>query len=993
MSISTSYRFLLIAGWLITCSYAFGPKLHTAENRNSYQTNTIENQPEIDYNKRISHYLDQQTKTFLQKMSVREKFLLQMIINITDEIEQRGASGILDGDVGFKEIYEKQEELIKRYSIEVENIVSLIRELEDLENYVSKTEKHKIIEEIVDLKSHLMAVLENRQLYKKKEYTKSEAAKLVQEYSDEIDSLLKIYDRLDRFERVVQEKSDQEMLSTIQEQKQKLVKILGIWTSEDDSKVQADLIKEYITEAERIVEILKQMDQLAMASRVDSTGISGDIEKTKVNLVQTIDKRIFKIFNYQVHTKHDGPSISDYLKQWKAKKYSDFLARLTQYRIFKNRLITTAAENERNRMLEKDLSDALISYAANKFDLAEMQFKEVIQSYAEYYPNMDGVIFYISEANYARSYFDAAYEGYTELIESYPHSKYLAQSLWKMMLISYTYGWKQKFYSYFEKLNNMPESLGRQKMSNAYYLAGYVYSENRRFKEARGVLEKLSKDSKYYYPCQYLLGIVFVNLDNYSKAKKIFEKLADEENYPWTDLNVAIIRNNALIKLGYIHYQRAEYEKAIKIFERVSQGYNNYDKSIIAQAWANLKSGKYEESIKKVNNLLGNYLSSNFTYEALVLSAHCKRILNRTEEAKKDLRYVTNAHGILELTQKYHNERRRILEQAKELDRLEIIALERQDKLLYPEMVKIRDNVNEALLTLNYRGLTGSLLMEQFNDERKNVVRQIERLDEMIQLANSQGNTDAVRKVEKQRERLIDILETYKTDKSLSNATYFMDYPLATKEGGIIYRRGIIKKMFQDMIAEKKRLESDINEIMKLLPQTKSLDNIESNIDLEILEKDLQDLRNRLNRLQIWLVQNKLDDLNTNFDQWADFSGFGMSDINFSALKDKGAKIATYSQNIAVIDKILTQKRALLEKKIEQFNKQMAKVEKKMEQERIRLEKLERQKYFQNIYFDTKEKEVEKKAEDVEFERLIEEELKRHLHEKAKKNESQIPPN
>jgi len=994
MRLGCSYGVILLAGWLIFFSDAFGSRFYAANKKISNLTKTIENQPEIDYNNHIRHYLDQQTKNFLKKMAVREKFLLQMVLNIADEIKQRGTAGILYGEIGFRVIYENQEKLIDEYLIEVDNITSLIRELEDLEKYVSKGENQDIIEEISDLKSHIEGVLESRKLYKKKEYTTSEAAKLVREYSDEIDSLLRIYDRLEQFERVAQEHSDQEVISSIKKQKQRLVKIIGRWTSEDNTESQNDLVQEYLSETEKIVEILKQMDQLAVASGVDSLEVTENIEKARENLIQNIDERIFKIFDYQVQARYQAPTIADYIKQWKAKKYSEFLANLTQYRILRNRLITTATENERNRMLEKDLSDALVNYAAKDFDLVEMQFQEIMKSFAEYYPNMDGVLFYISEANYARSYFDAAYDGYTKLIEKYPHSEYLGQSLWKMMLISYTYGWKQKFFSYFDKLNNMPESLSKEKMSNAYYLAGYVYSEAGRFQEARKALEKISKDSRYYFPAQYLLGIVFVNLDNYSKAKKIFTKLAFEENYPWTDLNITILRNNALIKLGYIHYQRAEYEKAVEIFERVSQGHQDYDKSIIAQAWATLKSGKYEETIHKVNQLFRNYLSSNYTYEALVLGAHCKRILNRTEEAKEYLKYVTNARNVLDLNQKYNKERRQILEQTKELDRLEAIAFERQDKVLYPEMVKIRDKVHEALLALNYSGSVGNMLIRQFNDERKNVIRQIDQSNDMIQLAEAQGDTQTIRKIEIQRDRLINVLETYQIDNSLSNTYSFVDYPLATKEGGIIYRRGIIKNMFQDMMSEKKRLESDINQIMKLLAQKETVDDIESNVDLEILEKDLQDLRNRLNRLQIWLTQNNVEDLSSNFEQWADFSGFGLSDINFSALRDKDANIASYTKNIATIDKILAQKKGLLEKKIEHFNKQMFQIEKKMTRERIRLEKLERQKYFQNIYFDTKVKEVEKKTEDEEFELMIEQELKRKdLDDKSKQQESEFPLN
>ncbi|MBN1349675.1 tetratricopeptide repeat protein [candidate division KSB1 bacterium] len=921
-------------------------------------------------------------------MSAKEKFLLQMIQNIIAEIRQRGTLETFGADIGFKLIYAKQDSLIDEYSTELEAIVSLIHELEDLESYVSRIENRKILDEISDLKSQLGGVLENRKLHKKKQHTKSDAAKLIQQYSIEIDSLLKIYDQLELFEKIASQKNDQEILATIQSQKQKLIRIIGLWQPEESSETQDDLVQEYMLEAEKVVAILNQIDQIADSSRTDTTGVRDDIQKTKADLVRSVDRRILVLLGYHLKRKVDGPSISDYLKQWKAHKYSEFTARLTQYRILKQRLVATATASERNRMLELDMSDALLNFAAKDYDLADLQFNEILKFYSDYFPNMDGIHFYICEANFARSYFDAAFAGYSALLDDYPDSNYRARAIWKMMLISFTYGWKSKLFSYYEKLKQLPPTLEEEQLSNAHYLAGYAYAEAQKFKDAKRALELISESSKYYYPGQYLLGIVYVNLDNFSKAKKIFTNLADIENYPWSDINAATIRNDALIKLGYIHYQRGEYEKALDVFNRVSKGYEEFDNSLIAQAWANLKTGKYSDSIDKTNALLNIYVSSNYTYEALALSAHCKRILDKKVEAKADLQYISSARSTLDLSEKYNEERRHIIEQSKELNRLEEEVLERQDEALYPEVQRIRDTLNEALLAFSQHGTTGSIVIRQLNDERREIVRQVQRLDAMIKQAREGGNYEELSMAEEQRERLLNILKDFENTSNAANTNHFIEYPLATKEGGIAYRRGILNNMIQDMVTEKKRLEADIAEVTKLLGQRESMNDIESSVDLEMLESELQDLQNRLNRLQIWLTQNEVEDLNTNFEHWTDYSGLGMTDINFGTIKDQQKKIEAYSQNVAIVEDILSKKKTMLERKVECFNQQMEQIEAKIQKERVRLEKLERRKYFDNIYFDSKEKEVQKRTEDEEFERMMEEELrKRQFEKKTTKDE------
>lgn len=943
-------------------------------------------QPEIDYEKKLDSYLNFNSKGFVEKMAVKEKFLLQLIQNITKEIQSRGDGSAIAEDVGFKIIYEEQNKLISEYTQEVENILGLITELEQLENYVVRAENRKMLGEIQDLKENLKAALENRQLYKKKIYTPNEAGDLIEEYSAELDSILNIYEMLEKFEKYAQYRNDTDILAEIKIQKRQLTKIIGLYSPESGSPMGDKLVEDYIDESDKIVKILNEVDN--MNANIDSVVDHTASNQIKNSLINSIDERLLKLSGYQVQKKYQGPSVSEFFKAWRSEKLADYQARLTKYRIMNTRLLNTGSETERKRMLERAMSDAMVNYSARDFNLSEVQFKDILKNYADYFPEMDGVVYYMAESNYARSFYDVAFENYDYLVKKYSNSKFLGRSLWKMMLICYTYDWKNKFFTYFEKLKDLPAATGLESMNDAYYLAGHLYASTGKFRKAQLFLNKIPKDTEYYFAAQYLLGVVYVNLDNYTRAKKIFEVLSNKKNYPWTNANITTIRNEATIRLGFLHYQRGEYQKAIETLSQVSKGYDNYDKSLMVQAWAKLKTGQYEESIYKINSLFSDYLSSNYTYEALVLSAHCKQILDDPLAAKKDLKYVASAHSVLKLSDEYNNERRRILEQASELNRLETQILERQDKEMYQETMKIRDTINEALVAFNYRGIAGSQLINEFNDERKEIIRQIKQFDFIMQKAKGDGNKSLVAQAEKQRTRLIRVLEKYQADKSVTNINYFIDYPLATKEGGIQYRRGIIKNMFQEIVEEKQRLERDIKVTMELLAQHGDFNNVSSQVDLEILEEDLASLKNRLNRLQIWLADNPVNKLDTNFDQWADFSGFGMSDINFRNLLDSDNKIATYSKNIELIDQLLSQKQKALETKIASFDKKMAKIMGDVDSERIRLEKLERKKYFQNIYFDTKEKEVKRKTEDEEFERMLEEELRRSSFEEELKDKS-----
>ncbi|MDW7679987.1 MAG: tetratricopeptide repeat protein, partial [bacterium] len=280
--------------------------------------------------------------------------------------------------------------------------------------------------------------------------------------------------------------------------------------------------------------------------------------------------------------------------------------------------------------------------------------------------------------------------------------------------------------------------------------------------------------------------LVFVNSNQFDVAKSTFEGIVARKNHPWTDLNASIIRNESLLKLGYLHYQRGEYDRALGYFSQISRGFENYDEGLLGQAWANLKKGKYDVAVNKVDVLSNNYLMSNYTYEALVLSAHCKRAQNQTQQALNDLRYVANSKMVLNKVHEYNQERRRVLKQLDELEALEEQVLEHQNRELYPKIVKTRELINTGLASFRFRGAVSSRIMEEYNSERKLLIRQVEEFDRIIQFAENEGDTKLLNDAVKQRDRMITVLKQYQLNKPLTKISYFMDYPVATREGGVV---------------------------------------------------------------------------------------------------------------------------------------------------------------------------------------------------------------
>jgi hypothetical protein len=922
----------------------------------------------ISYEDRLRFYLDVKTKNFLIEMADKEMILLQTIANVTAEIKQRGLEGLAQDEAGFDLLYKKTQTLTESYTAEMEAILAVIDEISALSRTMERERRYDLVEEFQDLKGRLVAALDHRELYKKAPATKSHVSGLVKEYDVEVDSLLRIYNRLEKFQRVATAKGDSAILPLVEKQK---AKILGMVADlKSDSIATPDLAGSFLLETERIATLLGELDKLEKASS-GTLDTALEIETVRRNMIAQLDTRLRKLLGLNGY---DKPTLEAMFQLWRGARLADYEARAAEYAVMKKSLLETGNAKERTRLLERDLTDGLLNYAAERYRVAELQLSAVMQDYDRYFTNWDAVMFYRAESFYARALYPTAYENYELLLRRYPDSKFLGMALLRLLTIAHTLKWEQPFFSYYERIDSAALSTEEQKskggtvrldsriVERSRYLAGYYLLNLDRHAEAETALALIPPASRYHFAAQYLRGIVQANLGNLAGALQHFQYLAESEGpvigLTLTDPTTTLIRNNALMRLGFIHYQRGELENAVRYFEKVSRGAENYDQTLIGLSWTYLKKGDLEKTITATGTVLGNYLSSNYQYEALVLSAHCRRLLEQPDKALENLRYVAHAHGVLELSKEYNAEREQILAQLGEVERMEKAALEHQDKKLYGIISEVRQSLMGMLFSFGYRSNTGELFVDAFSEERQNIYRQLQQLDRLAAEARQSGLIEVERDAIERRNRLVRVLETYQADRSIRNVNYFVDYPLATKESGAAHRRQIVLDLFKEMEAEQERLKQNLSTADRLISEPPARRDINIALDLKAVQDDFRNLKYRMDRFQTWLSSYDVDAVTTDIAHWADLSGFGMSDIAFQEINRREHKIDLYSQNIASIDNILRGRKTSLEQMLRDFDREMRKIEEELLNEQVRLDRLEHDTYFRNSYFDTSESEL-----------------------------------
>jgi len=923
----------------------------------------------ISFEDRLQEFVNSRTRDFYWDMRVKEKFLTLYLRNLIDEIKARQGEGGLIDLSEFDRLFGRPDTLVQSYAEELQQLVGIFEELERLEKAPGAREDPKTLERVLDLKERVKAVIEDRDFYKRRYLTPSVALELIREYSGEIESLLRIYDELSYLRRKINDYADKEAAKEIARQideTQRRIDQALTGKAEDQP-----LVDRYYRETLRIVGVLRELDNLK--ERIDphkQEKLYEEVIQLKDSILRKVDKALLSTLGYTNFERvNRNPRFEEFFEEWKASQVLKYNVKLSRARILKQQLLKSATDVQRERMFKADLAEALVSYASKDFALAEMQFKDILDTYT-FYQDVGDLVFYLAESYLAQRKYESAKNYYLRVVKDFSSSEYAPEAYYRLMLISETFGDYQAFQEYYGALEErFAQNPKEELFVRASYLAGYVHFSQGNYDQAISCLERVPPDSKYYYPALFLIATSYAGKRIFSKAIPIFTFLSEEKNYPWTDAERNLIKNNALLKLGFIYYEQGEFAQALRCFERISKGFDKYDEALLGKAWAEFQMGQLTASINDLDRLFWNFLTSNYLYEAKVLSAHCNKILGNVEEALQDLRYVANARRALRISESYNQERQKILAQLREIERLETQALLMGDRARFEKLFKLRDKLNAALREFYYQGYPGFVLLEEFEEERARILKQIQDLEAYEEVVKMLGYKDLQRDIRRRIRRLMGTLEVYQADRRIKKVDYFADYPLARKESVANYREEILNRILQQIRIEKSRIAEGLQNVQNWIKQAKKQDNWEAVVKLETKEQELIRLRDRLDSYYVYLLEREDKEVNTDFNRWADFSGFGMSDLDFTQLKLLDRKIEEYQRNAGVIELAIARKKKEMEKRVWELTQRMNRLQREIERKKLLEQLKKKEEYFQTQYFVTEEPGmgVEKAKGELEF--------------------------
>ncbi len=903
--------------------------------------------PDVSFQERLYHYLTLKTEHVVEDLMAKEIEAAQLVDLINTELNRRqkvvlSAIAVVEG---------AKDSLIAEYDEELDLLIKLYNNLEHLERVAEYGDQLQAYDEVHNVKSIVVSSLEDRELYKKGVYSTKRVGQTIDVYTAELDTMLGIYDTLEHLRKRAIALQNEEALSRISNQKQKLLKVLSQWGGLGPLS-EEDYIR-YKLEAERIHKVVENIDKIAK-DRTESN--RQKIHRLKKNLVDSLDQTVYDLMvveNRDVDVYH---STAEFIETWKKERLVDVETHLTKYKTMRAEIIRQSGRDDVQRLLTEQIKNALLNYANDLYRVSEFQFRDIIKTYEPHFGRLTPIHYYLAEALYHQKAYERAKQKFENIVNRSKTSTFHVDALVRLLQYADRNEGTVRFFALYEQIVKLDSLASGELISYAHYKAANKYFSNAKFHHAGRVLEKIPESSRFHLPALLLKGVSYLNLDDYDAAIPVFQTLSRNRSYPWTDLDVAYIRNTALLRLGMIYYQRNDFNRAQQYFDRVSQGFRSFDNALIGKAWSALRLGEHEASIDQSYNLLRNHLASNYSYEALVLSAHCKQVLGQPESALQNYRYVIRARKMMNTAKDYHKEQNRLIDRKKQLSRLEAEALEKRQDILYYKVEEMQEKLSRLLFRIHQKGDSGSRLIRDYQDERVDIIHHLDDIDQVIHWAEQAGKPEIVEKAVEQRQRLLRVLQTFQADRDVVNTTYLVDFPLAAMEANLIWQRDNFVDLYRNLNLEKRRLENSINDLQNINSGELSFSD---KLDMEILNGDLQHLQNRLSRFRHWLSQELPDAPQSRLEYWSDYAGFELSKIVYQLRQKKVDQIGDYAARIQEIRDLLKARKTDLETRLQDFNQEIRALQERWLSRKIELEQLEKQTYFEKYYFDTSERESE----------------------------------
>ena len=652
-------------------------------------------------------------------------------------------------------------------------------------------------------------------------------------------------------------------------------------------------------------------------------------------------------------------TIWDLFVEWRRTNRLQYEARWTDIEIVKSRLLKNGTAMEKDRMFRRELQSALLAYNFRNFDLADRLFEEIIKKY-DFINTLDDVYFYKGEVNYQLERYSASTTAYLDLVKNYPTSAYTHKAYARLVAISHHFGDVRKvaeYYGEFEKVVVGNDPL----VDEIRFTAGLSAVSAGAYEQAVNILNNILPASKFYIDGRYVLAQAYAGSRNFTEAENVLKGVVNNYNTP-SNYHYNIYLKLAYIKFEMSDFLQSnlaldEIGGEFSLYDRVLMAYTwNYYKTELLK---DEDERDFEIAKKYIYILTQEFSTSDYYLEAKTLLAYIYQLERNTQGAIAHYEYVYQSGHTKNISDQSLRESERIRQTLSELETDKTSALQKNEEGAYLAARSRYLNLQDSLLSIKYAELSPNSIALQKETER--LETQIEQLDRLRVLAIERNSPDVIDRIDELRERLSDQLKDARdlSTYSFLGINYYDEHPLARKESLSEDQNRKLMAMRTEALVESQSLKKKIAEIDTRMNRARGTKNYKQMVFLDIERDRYNDLLRKYDLLHTITYDVDAMSSDIQLDKWSNYGAFGIANVNFSVRQDEQNKVAYYSRQIDTINQILNNRKTLLDYKVKLIDGEINFMTRKVRrQERLR-ERAELDRKFEESYFDTHTSELQ----------------------------------
>jgi TolA-binding protein len=658
----------------------------------------------------------------------------------------------------------------------------------------------------------------------------------------------------------------------------------------------------------------------------------------------------------------EQPTIFDLFKEWKNTHLVKFETRWTDVQIIKNRLLRDGAPIEKERMFKRELRYAVMAYNFRDYDLAERMFEELLIRY-NFLSDLDDIYYYRGEANYNLGRYHSAQEAYLQLVQLYPVSIFASKAYHKLIKIAYHFEDPVKvaeYYQNFERIAATSDPL----YGEARLIYGLSSLDNARYENAAQALSAVSALSPYYHEAQYLLAQAYCGADNINEAENILRELIKGSRLtPDFRFNVLLKlgyikfeKGEYLMAVNYFD----QIAGTFPFYDRVLIGYSwAFYRLELAKPYDKDKPRELPMAKKYLRMLIDNFPVSEYVLEAKSLMGYIYQLEMKPEAAISQFNYTYRTRHPKEFSDQMIAERDSLKETLRQTEYYAEKALVNNNPPAYYKAKGVNDRLLDTYMQMSYRDLSSSGVAVR--NEVVRISEQLKELERLRVMAVERDNQALIKRIDGLQERLQYVLKETPLEESTSplGVNYFDAYPSARKESVIESNNNKVLVMRASAADERESLNQELAALSAEIERARSRKDYKQLAQLELRYNKLKEISKKYDYLDTYAHSLALKQSNINLEKWSDYGAFGIANVNFEIKRNKGERLSYYNQQVIKINKILNSRKNILEYKIAQIEGEVNVMTRRVRRQEREREREELNRRFEESYFDTHTTEFE----------------------------------